>query len=136
MNGTIEIEELRKEVEEARMSLARKEAMLEMATSYIEEKSSKTIRYNRVKNTLPRAQLPLIGDDRPLSTKVKDIIPQFHGKPFTRADIETAMRGKGMKIDFPTSRITTELIKLEGKSVECTQRGTGRALSYYKEIQG
>ena len=135
MNGTIEIEELRKEVEEARVNLTRKEAMLEMAISYLEEKSARTTRYNHVKNTHTYIKLPAVGDDRPLSTKVKDIIPQFHGKPFTRADIETAMRGMGMEIDFPTSRITTELIKLEGESVECTQRGTGRALSYYKEIQ-
>lgn len=135
MNGIIDIEELRKEAEEARANLARIEAMLEMATHYLEEKNVRTASYSLPKITRQRAPSLYIGDDLPLSAKVKEIIPQFHGKPFTRADIEDAMRKIGMKIDFPTSRITTELIKQEGKSVQCTQRGTGRALSYYKEIQ-
>lgn len=118
--ATIDIEELRKEIDAEEKSLNEKKAVLR----YLESKSGKP--HEPIKSStsaihggviqLDQLIVPETGR-RTLVDDVEDVIKRFGSQEFTVVHVDVVMRQQGIKDKsgefFPRSRISTALGKLE-----------------------
>ncbi|HUX89558.1 MAG TPA: hypothetical protein VMV48_02565 [Gallionellaceae bacterium] len=138
--ATIDIEELRKEIDAEEKSLNEKKAVLR----YLESKSGKPP--NPIKSSAPAISGGVIQIDqlivpetgrRTLVDDVDDITKRFGSQEFTVVHVDVVMQQQGIKDKsgefFPRSRISTALSKLEDDGlIVRTFKGAGNVPHRFK----
>ncbi len=135
MATIIDLDELRKEIEEDRKNIAEKEEILAANIRYLEKKNGKTTSSNQSELVLSPSNRPSslaqLGENiinRTLREDVQDILPAFWGQEFTNANVEAVLGREGIR-----PRITTELNNLVAQGVlELVSKGQGRTPSVFK----
>mgnify|MGYP001578523209 CR=1 FL=1 len=136
---TIDLDELRKEIEQERKRLADKEAVLR----YLEEKEGKTALSRPVVGNKPTDsgiiqldQLIPNASRRTLYEDVRDVVLRFGDQEFSVVHVDLALKQQGIEVKatkFPRSRITTVLGKLEKQGIIIrTFQGGGNNPNRYK----
>ena len=139
--ATIDLNELRLEIENDRKSLAEKEAVLR----YLESKEKKGALIPSPGVSMPIADNVVIQLDqlvvpeskrRTLSDEVADVIKRFGNQEFSVAHVDVVMQQQGIKDKsgeyFPRSRLSTALGKLEESGMlERSFTGAGNAPHRY-----
>ena len=137
--ATIDLDELRKEIDADRKALTEKEAVLR----FLERKDGKTSAPISIEGVTMRNDgviqldelIPAVGR-RTLFTDVQDVISRFGDQEFTVVHVEAALKKTGVEVKggkFPRSRISTALSKLEDTGVIVkTFEGKGNVPHRYK----
>lgn len=128
MSTIIDVEELRREIEEDRKNLAEKEAALAGILQYLAKKKG-------VMPIIGGVDVAIVGlggvgakMERTLREEIRDILPNFSRQTFNNALIENALKRNGIR-----PRITQELNNLVEQGIlECVSKGQGRTPSVFR----
>lgn len=142
--ATIDLNELRKEIEVDRKNLADKEAVLR----YLESKETNIALPPKAGTAAPLADGVIHLDQliapesgrRTLLNEVEDVVLRFGDQEFTVAHVDAVFQQQGIKAKgevIPRSRISTVLGKLEENGLlELTLKGGGSVAHRYKLKSG
>lgn len=128
MSIIIDVEELRREIEEDRKNLAEKEAALAGILQYLAKKKGVAPIIGGVDAAI--VGLGSVGAkmERTLREEIRDILPNFSRQTFNNALIENALKRNGIR-----PRITQELNNLVEQGIlDCVSKGQGRTPSIFR----
>lgn len=133
--ATIDLNELRKEIEADRKSLAEKEAVVRFLERREGKKEPSPVSAPLADGVIQLGELiPDIGK-RTLVAEVKDVVSRFGHQEFSVVHVDTVMKQRGLDIKgkSPRSRIAVALGKLEEDGVLVkTFQGKGNVPNKYK----
>lgn len=133
--ATIDLNELRREIEADRKSLAEKEAVVRFLEQREGKKETTPIAASITEGVIQLDDLmPEIGK-RTLVSDVKDVVSRFGNQEFSVVHVDTVMKQRGIDINgkSPRSRIAVALGKLEEDGVIVkTFSGKGNVPNKYR----